>query len=358
MNTTRMVEKMTASVPLSLSRQIVRRGVLGINFHVVSDAYLPHIAPILPYKTVQMFENDLEYLAGHHDVISYREALAADPKSARPLPAEKRTGNSIILTFDDGYTECFTVIRPLLTRYGLPATFFVIASTVDNRDLVYPNKVALCIDAVRGSDDALAAERLRAISDRFGVDVPTTDSLSRWMRSLHLADVETIDEVGALLGLDWQQFLRAQRPFMTTAEIRQMAAEGFTIGAHSVRHPYLRTLDNPGSVEEEIVESCRFVRELTGQDRVPFAFPFAADALDREFLEDVVRRHDFIGLLFDMRELTRDRSFIVNRVPGDMPDARSHPQSTLPDVLRNVYQRRMMEQLHTVARATGLRRRT
>jgi len=45
-----------------------------------------------------------------------------------------QSGREIVLTFDDGYADNYTVAFPLLRRYGFTATFFVVTSTVGTRD--------------------------------------------------------------------------------------------------------------------------------------------------------------------------------------------------------------------------------
>lgn len=316
---TRLFAGLSRHVPLGVARTFVRRGVVGVNYHAVSDDHLPHVAPILRYKSTRTFGDDLDYLERACDVVDYPgvvAAAAADERSGRGDGGNGR-GPRVHITFDDGYAECFSVVRPALAQRGIPCTFFVITEAVDNRHLVYTNKASLCIDALAGLDPAAAAERLRSFGERFDMELPDMASAARWLGRMQLADTATIDEIGEILGLDWDGFLVERRPFMTGDEIRQLAREGFTIGAHSRTHPYMKTLTGPAAVEDEIVESCRAVQELTGQDQVPFAFPFSADGLDRDVLDDLRRRHDFVGLMFDTRELRRDRPFIVNRIPAD-----------------------------------------
>src|SRR3972149_8777146 len=129
------------SLPLIFYRLAMRRGVIGINYHVVCDKHLPHIKHIQPYKSTKMFEADLVYLKKHYSVVSYQDCVEHDDfRKARSV------GNSIILTFDDGYSECFSVVRPLLKRHNIPCIFFVITDTIDNRVLMYRNKISLCIE--------------------------------------------------------------------------------------------------------------------------------------------------------------------------------------------------------------------
>lgn len=71
----------------------------------------------------EMFEAQLQYLQehGYHTVSLFDlyDALT----TGRPLPE-----NPIVLTFDDGYEDAYTVALPLLQQYGFTATFFVLAT--------------------------------------------------------------------------------------------------------------------------------------------------------------------------------------------------------------------------------------
>jgi peptidoglycan/xylan/chitin deacetylase (PgdA/CDA1 family) len=40
----------------------------------------------------------------------------------------------VVLTFDDGYEDNYTVVFPLLRRYGFTASFFIVTSTVGTKD--------------------------------------------------------------------------------------------------------------------------------------------------------------------------------------------------------------------------------
>ena len=58
---------------------------------------------------------------------------------------------------------------------------------------------------------------------------------------------------------------------------------------------------------------------LTGQERVPFAFPFDSLGVDRALLDNVLARHPWISPLFDGGRLRRDREYLVPRVWADRP---------------------------------------
>ncbi|RPI30378.1 MAG: hypothetical protein EHM70_14030, partial [Chloroflexota bacterium] len=136
------IENFAKKIPLPAYQALVRREVIGLCYHAVSAEAQPHLDHLIPHKTASMFEQDLLFLKEHFQLISYEELLAHRAGNLRLRP------NSILLTFDDGYSECYSVVRPLLLKYEIPAIFFLITSCIDNREMYFRNKVSLCIDAV------------------------------------------------------------------------------------------------------------------------------------------------------------------------------------------------------------------
>ncbi len=94
------------------------------------DARLSSDDSITVHLTVMApaFEAQLRFLSGH----GYRSATLDDLWTAlvRHVPVSPRR---VVLTFDDGYEDNYTVAFPLLRHYGFTATFFVVTSTVGTR---------------------------------------------------------------------------------------------------------------------------------------------------------------------------------------------------------------------------------
>src|SRR5205809_1446369 len=72
----------------------------------------------------QIFESQLDFLHKNYNVISLQSFLAAKRKNA-PLPPY-----SVVLTFDDGPRNFYTLAAPLLKKFSLPATVFVITDFI------------------------------------------------------------------------------------------------------------------------------------------------------------------------------------------------------------------------------------
>lgn len=317
-------------VPLEVLRRLTPRPLVTLVYHAVSDDPLPHLQHLYPCKGRDAFERDLVYLKRHYRPVSHEDVLA-HRRQARSLPE-----NAVALTFDDGFAECFSVIRPLLQKHGVPATFFVVTSCIDNRALMFRNKVSLCFERLGMIGSGEAPELLARFRDRFDRRFENVGALRAWLDALQFEDTDRIDAACALLGIDVPALLREVRPFLSRDQILQLHGEGFTIGAHSCNHPRLDRMDWPDA-RREIEDSCRAVRDLTGRDEVPFAIPFAGLRLDRNALAALLRERPFISLVYDSNDLMKDRDFIVNRVWCDTPYFAGPTRSNLPFLLQRAH---------------------
>ena len=318
--------------PIALWRRLAPKSALGVCYHAVADVAPPHIRHY-PVLSPAAFEEDLTYLQRMFGFISYA-ALAERRSTAAPA-----RDNAVILTFDDGFAECATVIAPLLRRAGIPAVFFVVTDLIDNTTLFRESEAALCISAIARLpaghvDDILREldfaahlpepprprwfEQTRAPLAIAGLEQadPRLWPLLHWLLTLGATDAALLRRLSARLGLDPQDYLRTARPYLTTPQLRQLQADGFTIGAHSRSHRLLQALP-PAEAAAEIVESCRIVQGITGQPSTPFAFPYSGGGLDREWLAELRRQHPCIGLCFDTDGVRADAPFIVQRVFGE-----------------------------------------
>jgi len=330
----RVADHILHAAPLVLWRKLVPKTELGVCYHVVSDAPVPHIKHYRFLDTAT-FEADLDYLGRRFEFVTYAEL------TRRRTSATQARGHSVILTFDDGFAECATVVAPLLRRRGLRCVFFVITDLIDNQVLFRESAASLCIEAIMripfDQIESIVAELglgalLRPIPGA-SLSEPTTTRpfgladldpnpdprlvpLLRWLLQLPAGEEALAGRLLARLGIEPRNYLQQVKPYLTTEQIRQLHADGFTIGAHSCSHRRLQDLSRTDA-EREIVESCRIVRDITGQQSVPFAFPYFGGGLDRAWLAGLREQHECIGLFFDTNGVCEDAPFVVQRVFGE-----------------------------------------
>jgi len=330
----RLLGRAAPFIPLGAYRRLMPRGPLGVFYHVVSDRPLLHQRHLFPYKTPIEFEADLRWLNLNTTPLDY-DTLSAHLDHGAPLPP-----NGSFLSFDDGLSECYSVVRPLLKKYRVPCIFFLTTDWIDNRALFYRGKISLAIESLTGLPENEREREIAGLVETLSAEIPATPSAPvffEWLRRRQHADEPVIDRICLALGIDVGRYLAEAQPYLTKAQILKMQAEGFIFGAHTRRHAKPATLP-PDEQAAEIVESCRIVAELTGKPSVPFAFPFSGAGVDRGMLLDLRSTHPEIGPIFDSLKLHREPG-ILHRIWVDKPAPGVPPERNLEFWLHDAYRR-------------------
>lgn len=103
----------------SLSMPIRRRGVTILCYHAIDPTWDSPLA--VPPRS---FAQHVAWLVRHRSVLPLEEAVQSLDRSAR-LP-----GRVAVLTFDDGFASVHEHALPVLRRFRLPATVFLVAQTL------------------------------------------------------------------------------------------------------------------------------------------------------------------------------------------------------------------------------------
>jgi peptidoglycan/xylan/chitin deacetylase (PgdA/CDA1 family) len=338
MDPIRLIDSITYRIPTPLYDFFIPRDLIGLFYHSISDKPQPLIQNIYKIKTKSMFERDLVFIKGNYQPVTYDEIL-------KNTTGEKKIkSNSIHISFDDGLQECFSTARPFLKRYRIPCTFFITTDFIENQSMFFRHKVSLCITRMRESSKDFQNEVNTWINNKFDKDITNQNDFKEWMFSLGSKEIEIIDCVCEKLGIDIDLYLRKNTPYMTCAQIQQLSAEGFTIGAHSMSHKLLSDLPED-EVEAEIVGSCRIIKEITGIDRIPFSFPFYGHKVDPILLENIYENNQEVGLFFDSTSLQVRNPLILDRIWADAPEWDNRKNSNVPSLIKLAYREILLSKL-------------
>lgn len=327
---THTLHQVGENLPLALHRTLVKRDFIVINYHMVSDQQLPHVAHLFPYKTPEMFERDLVYLQRNFELISY-DQLVEHRYRAKRLPPR-----SAALTFDDGFSECFEVARPFLLKQGAPCMFFVSTNTIDNQEMADPQKASLCIDKLLKCDANIISTINDVLQESFGFKVSGKQELIAYITSTGMHSQDLIERLSQILDLNFDNYLSTDCPYLTSFQIQTMDSEGFTIGSHGIEHEKFSSLTDV-EMEEAIVNSCSKIIQLTGKQSVPFAFPHNADGVSRVSLKNILSKHPHIGFLFDANGIRDEASFLISRLNGDRSHRGEEKKSHLSTNIKKAY---------------------
>jgi len=323
------VKAAVIALPLQALVALAPRKVICIFYHVVSDQPVIHTDHLYAHRPLELFENDLQFLSQNYAPITY-DQLRQNREEGQPLPK-----NAVHLSFDDGFAECFDLARPLLLRYNIPCTFFLTTGVIDNQRMYYRNQVSLCLEKFWTSEQIEQQARLQRLNKEFGTVITDGSGFEAWAKSL--VDEGEVARLCQVVGVDVPTYLKQRKPYLTREQIKELVAQGFTIGAHSRRHIKLSRLSQE-QAGEEILESCLAIGRMTGNAGVPFSFPNSGDGLERDFLARIRQDHRAVGLYFDTKGLRQDRSFIVNRIWAESPKFNPGGNASLSEILRRAYQ--------------------
>lgn len=226
-----------------------------------------------------MLRIQLRLLKSRYNVISPEQWLAwCENRDELPPRA-------ILLTCDDGLQNALTDMLPILQEEELPCLFFVTAASVEE----YPQmlwyeelylmllkasdwKLVLNLSPIVSNVDSGGADQRREFWWKLVQKLSQCDCSSRrdFMNSARL-----VLQLGGNWIAEYIQETAAERRFLLIASsgLRQLAAAGMTIGAHTLSHPILSQLPAESAWKE--ISECRQLLEKTLEKQVwALAYPF------------------------------------------------------------------------------------
>lgn len=207
------------------------------------------------------FRWQLQVLASLFNVLPLSEAVERLAKGTLPARAA-------CITFDDGYADNATVALPILQELGLPATFFIATGYLDGglmfNDQILETMRRVPEGTIEWPELGFEPRLIRGDQDRKQIATELIQGLK------HLEPDERQTRAQAIAE-------RSPTPLptdvmMTREQVKELAAAGMTIGAHTHRHPILaRTPD--AQARAEIAGGREALEQLLGEPVRLFAYP-------------------------------------------------------------------------------------
>lgn len=278
--------------------------------HIVSDDEVLHIQYLYKYKNTSQFKNDLDYLLKNFKPISVQD-LVDSIKIKSTIPP-----NSFLLTFDDGYSEVYNVVAPILKAKGVPAIFFINPAFVDNKEFFYRCKISLLIHQLL--KDKANQKVSEFYAQQLNLEITSNEKIINKLKLIKQTNSEVLDNIANGTNFSFDEYLKQQKPFLTTEQIHSLNDQGFTIGAHSWNHPYYNSISHKEQIKETL-SSCNYVKENFHPKQITFSFPHS-DALLPQKLFDELRNTD-IDLLFGIQNQKEElKNKMIHRFNAERPE--------------------------------------
>lgn len=238
--------------------------------------------------SVQNFGKQIDYLFHNKKIISLSE-LAEMIQSGAKYPPD-----SVVITFDDGYYDFYSIAYPILKQYRIPSTSFPITNTLDTGEAKLEDRLAYLINTTSVKFFTIHVNNIPTVYD-ISSNHLRLDCI-RKLNSIFLRIKEDekhniLSEVESQLNPSAEA---VEKTTLTWEDIAMLDKSGLvSFGCHTQSHCNLASVD-PTTAELEISQSKEKMQRFLGRPCVYFSYPFGRR---RDFNRDIEAMLSNEGLL-------------------------------------------------------------
>jgi len=231
-----------------------RRDLIILNYHRIGNGDETPFDSGVFSATAEQFDSQIAYLKRRFHISTLEEVFAM-------MGGDAPRGTSVLITFDDGYIDNYTLAFPILRTHGVQAVFFLPTAFIGTGKLPWWDAIAYIIK--QSAKKRVHLEYPQPAIFELARDGGKSVSMQilRLFRESAVEDPERfIIELEKTCGV-----LRprgsAERCFLDWDEARDMQRNGMAFGSHTHSHEILTSL-SPELQREE----ARYSREILEQE--------------------------------------------------------------------------------------------
>lgn len=238
-------------------------------YHRVGRGGVPLFSQLLP----KAFERQICYLRKHYRIVSLGQ-LCRELEEVVPVKP------TLALTFDDGYRDLYSCAFPVLRKYEIPATIYLIGKSMETGEAPWYDRIFVALHSTSERELEIELGALR----RFLLSGPASRAAAAWEIICYLRGIPDAQRRKWCAALDARLKVpeeMLENRMLDWAQVREMYRSGISFGAHTMNHPSVSRLD-AADLEGELVQSRRVLEAGLGAPVEDFAYPFgkAADRSD------------------------------------------------------------------------------
>lgn len=280
----------------------------------------------------KIFIQQIKYILEHYTVIPMEKLLdACENRDFSEIP-----DNALLLTFDDGYIDHYTVVYPVLKRFGIQGSFFPNAMAVKEHKLLTVNRIhfVLAVAEQNGNVNELVADCFRMMDEyrSTGVELRENQEIYDQIAIPNRWDPGEVIFVKRLLQNELPEEIRnemakrlfqkyvgvsedafARELYMNMDQIRCMKEGGMFFGLHGYDHYWLGKLSKE-QMQQDIERALEFFDSVIDRNNWVMNYPYG------NFSENVIKyiksKGCRLGLSVEARiaELGKDDLYVLPRL--------------------------------------------
>jgi len=281
-----------------------------------------------------MFEKQLQFFKENFSVVTMQDVIEALNGKQLPL-------NALLLTFDDGYIDNYTVAMPLLKKYGMQGSFFIPGKTFTENVLLDVNKIHfvlanasnpkelvsdinILLDSARQTPeyrDLPSNEVLYAqygIANRFdNADVVFCKRILQTAIPENLRNDMSSQLFAKYVGINESNF--ARELYMNSDQIQCMKDNGMFIGLHGYDHYWLGNLQKE-QMQQDVDKALKVMAPFINPNAWVMNYPYGS--YNQDVVDYISSKGCVLGLTTTVAQavLNEENRFTLQRLDcNDFP---------------------------------------
>jgi len=311
----------------------MNRRVTIVMYHYVRDLARSRF-PLIKGLSIDRFRRQLDYIQTRYVPVAVEDLLEAFASPHKSLPP-----NPVLLTFDDGYSDHFLNVFPLLDERGIKACFFPPAQAVLEHRVLDVNKIQFVL-ASSPSAWPLLDEVFDALAEfRLEYSLKTREAYLLAINEKHRYDPREVTILKRLLQRELPEPVRTEivrrlfaehvtsdetafacELYMSEDQIACLNRHGMHIGSHGYAHEWLNHLA-PESQVIEVDRSLEFLQKFgIREDEWTICYPYGG--FNESLLQVLLGRKCRLGFTVEARtaDLDVDGRLTLPRIDtNDLP---------------------------------------
>lgn len=229
---------------------------MALLYHRIGDPQGDPAHELVPALASATFEGHMTHLSCFYDVVPASELLAA-------VRARRRGDRfPVAVTFDDDLGSHVRKALPILSRLGLPATFFLCGASLTEPFAFWWERLQAAVD----SDEISLPTGVPALSGAVRRVREGRDSIHTLARAIEAMPPAARAEMASSLPR------AAADRGMPEADVKRLSAAGFEVGFHTLRHDSLPALGDE-LLDTALEEGRGTLVSAAGQSLATIAYP-------------------------------------------------------------------------------------
>ena len=265
-------------------------------YHTVNNEKLNYLDNLFSFKNEKHFKNDIELLLNNYQPLNPDFFLKNFKYNQIPK-------NHFLLTFDDGLSQIFDVVAPILYEKKISAIFFVNPHYIDNKNFFVRHVISVLIDIIL--NNKYDKEIIQEINYLLSLKKSSSKSLLiNDLKKINFDSENILLRITELLKVDINTELKKKKPFISKNQIKEMIDMGFYFGGHTMTHPRLNTI-NYNDQKKEIIDSINWLKLNFKINYSFFAFPYTDRGISKKLIKSIFK-YDNSSIVFGNSGLKKD----------------------------------------------------